>query len=89
MSDWPPASTFASSRPSSSIASSSDPARSYSNPAGITPAALAAASTARTMLWYPVQRQRLPSRPTRISSSDGLGFSFSSETVAMTNPGVQ
>ena len=51
--------------------------------------ALAAAWTARTMLWYPVQRQRLPSSPSRISSSVGFGFSFRSETVAMTNPGVQ
>ena len=51
--------------------------------------ALAAACTARTMLWYPVQRQRLPSSPRRISSSEGSGFSCSSETAAITNPGVQ
>ena len=51
--------------------------------------ALAAAWTARTMLWYPVQRQRLPSSACRISSSDGSGFSRRSETDAITNPGVQ
>ena len=51
--------------------------------------ALAAACTARTMLWYPVQRQRLPSSPRRISSSEGSGFSCSSDTAAITNPGVQ
>ena len=51
--------------------------------------ALAAASTARTMLWYPVQRHRFPSSACLISPSDGLGFSFKSETVAITNPGVQ
>ena len=51
--------------------------------------ALAAASTARTMWSYPVQRQRLPSSARRISPSDGLGFSWSNETVAMTKPGVQ
>ncbi len=51
--------------------------------------ALAAASTARTMLWYPVQRQRFPSSALLISSSVGLGFSFRSDTVAMTKPGVQ
>ena len=58
-------------------------------PGGNHACAFAAASTALTMLWYPVQRQRLPSRPTRISSSDGLGCSFSSEIAAMTKPGVQ
>src|SRR6478752_4933216 len=51
--------------------------------------AFAADWTALTMLWYPVQRHRLPSSPRRISSSEGLGFSFSSETAAITNPGVQ
>ena len=51
--------------------------------------ALAAAWTARTMLWYPVQRHRFPSSPSRISSSVGFGFSSSSEIVAITNPGVQ
>ena len=51
--------------------------------------ARAAAWTAWTMLWYPVQRQRLPSSPRRISSSDGFGFSSRSEIAAITNPGVQ
>ena len=41
------------------------------------------------MLWYPVQRHRLPSSPTRTSSSLGCGFSASSDTAAMTMPGVQ
>ena len=34
----------------------------------------AALSTALTMFWYPVQRQRLPSRPRRTSRSLGSGF---------------
>ena len=51
--------------------------------------ARAAASTARTMLWYPVQRQRLPSSACRISLSDGFGCSASRDTVAITKPGVQ
>ena len=38
---------------------------------------------------HPVQRQRLPSSASRISTSDGFGFSFRSEIVASTNPGVQ
>ena len=41
------------------------------------------------MLWYPVQRHRLPWMPSRISSSVGFGFSASRSTVAMTMPGVQ
>jgi len=48
-----------------------------------------AESTAFTMLWYPVHRQRLPSRPWRTWCSDGLGYSSTSETAAMTIPGVQ
>ena len=51
--------------------------------------ARAAACTASTMLWYPVQRQRLPSSAWRISSSEGFGFSARSETDAITKPGVQ
>ena len=46
-------------------------------------------STAFTMLWYPVQRQRLPSSPSRTSVSVGDGFSASSEVAAITMPGVQ
>ena len=49
----------------------------------------AAVWTARTMLWYPVQRQRLPSSACRISSSVGFGVSSRRLTVAMMNPGVQ
>src|SRR5438132_14042680 len=45
--------------------------------------------TAATMLWYPVQRQRLPSRPWRISSSLGFGLASSSLIAAITMPGVQ
>ena len=41
------------------------------------------------MLWYPVQRQRLPSSPSRISRSVGFGFSVSRPTAAITMPGVQ
>src|SRR5581483_1591660 len=51
--------------------------------------ALAAASTALTMLWYPVQRHRLPSRPRRTSSSVRSLFSLMSDTAASTMPGVQ
>ena len=51
ISEWPPASSFASSRPSSSIASSTEPARAYSKAAGITTPALAADCTALRMLW--------------------------------------
>src|ERR1700727_3518061 len=40
------------------------------------PAILAAAYwMARPMFWYPVQRQRVPEMPMRISLSDGFGFS--------------
>src|SRR5262245_30816517 len=48
-----------------------------------------AASTACTMLWYPVQRQRWPSRPRRTSRSVVLGFSSRNDTTAMTMPAVQ
>ena len=37
------------------------------------PSCASTASTDRTMLWYPVQRHRLPSSPTRTSSSLGCG----------------
>ncbi len=49
----------------------------------------AAASTDSTMLWYPVQRHRLPSRPMRTSCSVGFGFSLSRLVAAITMPGVQ
>ena len=49
----------------------------------------AAASTDSTMLWYPVQRHRLPSSPMRTSCSVGFGFSFSRLVAAITMPGVQ
>ena len=72
--------------PSSSIASSSDRRARTRTRRESAPAPSPPPRTALTMLWYPVQRQRLPSRPSRISSSDGLGFSLSSETAAMTKP---
>src|ERR1700682_4338445 len=50
---------------------------------------LAAAWIDFTMLWYPVQRQRLPSSPTRISRSVGFGLRSSSCLAAMIIPGVQ
>ena len=50
---------------------------------------LEASSTALTMLWYPVHRQRLPSRPLRTSSSVGLGLSARRPAAAMIMPGVQ
>src|ERR1700691_5932718 len=54
------------------------------------PASLAAAYwIAFTMFWYPVQRQRLPEMPMRISLSDGLGFSCNSRWARMIMPGVQ
>ena len=54
------------------------------------PASLAAAYwMARTMFWYPVQRQRLPEMPMRISLSDGFGFSCNSRWARMIMPGVQ
>ena len=49
----------------------------------------ATSTIASTMLWYPVQRQRLPSRPARIASlSRASPFSIS-DTAAITMPGVQ
>ena len=54
------------------------------------PASLAAAYwMARTMFWYPVQRQRLPEMPTRISLSVGFGFSCNSRWARTIMPGVQ
>ena len=49
----------------------------------------AAAETAFTMLWYPVQRQRLPSRPVRIASSPVASPLSIRLTAANTIPGVQ
>ena len=51
--------------------------------------AFAAVLTALTMFWYPVQRQRLPSRPSRIACSSGSGCSRSRSIDAMIIPGVQ
>ena len=54
------------------------------------PAILAAAYwIALTMFWYPVQRQRLPEMPMRISLSVGFGFSCSSRCARTIMPGVQ
>ena len=54
------------------------------------PAILAAAYwIALTMFWYPVQRQRLPDMPRRISFSVGCGFSCSSRWARTIMPGVQ
>src|SRR5438105_9826311 len=51
--------------------------------------AAAACCTALTMFVYPVQRQRLPSRPARISLSLGLGLQASSSQAERIIPGVQ
>ena len=49
-----------------------------------------AAAIAFTMLWYPVHRQRLPSRPSRISFSvNPSGWDCTRSTAVMTMPGVQ
>ena len=54
------------------------------------PAILAAAYwIAFTMFWYPVQRQRLPEMPRRISLSVGFGFSCRSRWARTIMPGVQ
>src|SRR5437016_6066583 len=53
------------------------------------PAPAAAAFTALTMCWYPVQRHTLPSRPWRISSSVGDGWRSIICFAAMIIPGVQ
>src|SRR5262245_432314 len=49
----------------------------------------AVSSTARTILSYPVQRQRLPASQKRTSSSDGFGFLRSSASDATSMPEVQ
>src|SRR5271169_4993056 len=54
------------------------------------PSILAAANcTALTMFWYPVQRQRLPEMPQRISSSVGFLFFCSRTYDDISMPGVQ
>ena len=45
--------------------------------------------TAFTIFWYPVQRQRLPEIPQRISSSLGLGFFCNKAYDDINMPGVQ
>ena len=45
--------------------------------------------TARTMFWYPVQRQMLPSSSSRISPSLALGWFLHRSTALITMPGVQ
>src|SRR5262249_35014104 len=49
----------------------------------------AAHCTDWTMCWYPVQRQRFPSSPWRISSSLGSGLRCRICVAAMIMPGVQ
>src|SRR5215472_16349014 len=57
---------------------------------GVSPRITAAPSMiASTMLWYPVQRQRLPSRYSRTSRSDGLGLFLTRSRALMIIPGVQ
>jgi hypothetical protein len=58
---------------------------------GPSPAAIAAAARWMdfTMLWYPVQRQRLPSSQCLIVSGSGLGWSVSSALAERIMPGVQ
>ena len=46
-------------------------------------------ATAAKIFAYPVHRQRLPDRPIRISSSDGLGLRSSKARADMMMPGVQ
>ena len=53
------------------------------------PIVVAASWTATTMLWYPVQRQRLPSRPSRMAASLVASPCSISDTAAITMPGVQ
>ena len=53
------------------------------------PIVAAASWTATTMLWYPVQRQRLPSRPSRMAASLVASPCSISDTAAITMPGVQ
>src|SRR5581483_8189937 len=49
----------------------------------------AAIFTAAMIPWYPVQRHRLPDRPSRISWSLGLGWSRKNAVTDTMNPGVQ
>ena len=49
----------------------------------------AARRTAARILVYPVQRQRLPDKPIRISSSVGFGLPSSKACADMIMPGVQ
>src|SRR5262249_17406336 len=49
----------------------------------------AAEATASTMLWYPVQRQRLPSRPSLIACSSVAAPLSIRLTAASTMPEVQ
>ena len=48
-----------------------------------------ACCTARMMLTYPVQRHRLPDKPSAICAGVGLGLRRSKSTDAITIPGVQ
>src|SRR5690606_22086244 len=50
---------------------------------------LAASCTALTMFWYPVQRHRLPSSPSRTVCSSGFGCSRTTSIDCMIMPGVQ
>src|ERR1700733_5293946 len=49
----------------------------------------AAAITASTMFWYPVQRHRFPDSASRTSSSLGERFSSRKAVMVMRMPGVQ
>ena len=49
----------------------------------------AAICTALTIPWYPVHRQRLPDRPSRIAASSGSALRSSRAVIVTTNPGVQ
>ena len=49
----------------------------------------AAICTALTIPWYPVHRQRLPDRPSRIAASSGSGLRSRRAVIVTTKPGVQ
>ena len=49
----------------------------------------AAICTALTIPWYPVHRQRLPDRPSRIAASSGSALRASRAVIVTTKPGVQ
>ena len=51
--------------------------------------ARAPAAMLLTMLWYPVQRQKLPSSASRTSLSLGAGLDFAKSIAFITMPGVQ